>query len=215
MRGFISSWKQGNDEITDCSGNVFPFDLDGVDDNELASSLDDTAAFNNAGPCPGTMPVQFVSQSGFAVHIGRLHPQVMLQELAAAAPHMQAMRAVNRMPISAAKLQLTPESPLAGQVSAGLQILHPKGAKRLKSVLHFNLDKPKDARVVLTVHHGGKTKTANFPFGKRVRGNHTLKLPLEPQKGMGGVHHLSVHGFVQRKNSKSKAHLHLKHIDVS
>jgi hypothetical protein len=128
---------------------------------------------------------------------------------------MQAMRGVNRIPISSAALQLDRGSPLAGQVSAGLQIHHPKGNKRLNSVLHFNLNKPKDARVVLTVDDGAKTKTTAFPFGKTVNGNQTLKLSLTPQAGMAGVHHVSVHGFVQRKDSKAKVRLDLKRIDVS
>ena len=125
------------------------------------------------------------------------------------------MRAVNRMPIASASLQLDKQSPLAGQVSTGFQIHHPNGSKRLNSVLHFNLSKPKNARVVLTVDNGAKTTTTAFPFGKSVNGNQTLKLSLAPQEGMAGVHHVSVHGFVQRKDSKAKVRLNLKRIDVS
>jgi len=215
MKGFISSWKQGNDEITDCSGSVFPFDLSGVSDNGLAAFLGQSGPFSDSGPCDGKVPVQFASQGGFAVQISAGRPQVMMREFAASAPQMLAMRTMNRMTISSASLQLDEQSPLAGQVSAGFEIHHPKGAKRLHSVLHFKLDKPKHARVVLTVHHGSKAKTAAFPFGKSVHGNQKLKLSLAPQAGMGGVHHISVHGFAQRKNSKTKVRLHLKHIDVS
>jgi hypothetical protein len=127
----------------------------------------------------------------------------------------QLLRPVNRIPISSAALELANSSPLAGHVSAGLQIHHPKGNKRLTSVLHFKLSKPKNARVVLTVHHGEKTKTVKYPFGKSVRGNQTVKLQMTPQEGMAGVHHISVHGFVQRKNSAAKVGLTLKRIDVS
>ncbi len=217
MNGYISSWKLGRDRIIRCPGDVdeFFFLLGDVTDSELASSLQRSGPFSDSGPCDGNLQVTFASQGGRAVDISRLPPQVMMRELAAPAPQMQAMRTMNRMTISSPSLQLDEQLPLAGQVAAGLEIHHPKGAKRLHSVLHFKLDKPKHARVVLIVHHGGKTKTAAFPFGKSVHGNQKLKLSLAPQAGMGGVHHISVHGFAQRKNSKTKVRLHLKHIDVS
>src|SRR6266849_3488015 len=116
----------------------------------------------------------------------------------------QPLRAVNRIPISSAALKLDNAAPLAAHVSAGLQIHHPKGNKRLASVLHFGLSKPKNARVILTVHHGAKTKTVSYPFGKNVSGNQKVKLPLAPQAGMSGVYYVSVHGYVQRKDSKTK-----------
>src|SRR5271157_1620960 len=127
----------------------------------------------------------------------------------------QPLRAVNRIPISSAALELDSVAPLAGHVSAGVQIHHPKGHKRLISVLQFHLMKPKDARVVLTVHHGAKTRSIVFPFGKSVTGNKTVKVQTPPQEGMSGVHLISVHAYVQRKDSKAKVRLSLKCIDVS
>jgi hypothetical protein len=216
MRGYISSWKSGNDSITSCpGGDVFPFGLDGVIDNELSQWLQQSGPFDDPGPCPGKVRVQFVVQGGFAVDIGRLPAQVSWQELSATAPGTQALRAVNSIPISSAALQLDQGGPLASQISAGLQIHHPKGNKRLTSVLQFNLSKPKDARVVITVHHGAKTKTVSYPFGKSVTGNQKFKVQTAPQEGMAGIHHVSVHAYAQRKDSKAKVRLNLKRIDVS
>ena len=217
MKGYIASWKSGSDFIMRCPGDTdeFSFLLSDVSDNELATFLQQTGPFRDSGPCDGSVKVEFTAQGGRAVEIGRSQPQVRMQELAASAPQMQPMRAVNRMAIAASSVQLDEQSQLAGQLSAGLEIHHPNGNKRLNSVLHFKLNKPKHARVALTVHHGSKTTTAAFPFGKSVRGNQKLKLPLAPQEGMAGVHHISIHGFVQRKNSKTKVLLHLKHVDVS
>jgi hypothetical protein len=127
----------------------------------------------------------------------------------------QPLQAVNRIPISSGALELDNVAPLAGQVSAGLQIHHPKGHKRLISVLHFNLQKPKDARVVLTIHHGIRTRSIVFPFGKSVTGNKTVKVQTPPKEDMGGVHLISIHAYVQRKDSKAKVRLNLKRIDVS
>jgi|SRR5581483_4552555 len=215
MKGYISSWKSGDDSVTSCPGDVFPFDLDGVSDSELSSFLRRTEPFRDSGPCDGDVPVQFVTQGGFAVDIRRVQQQVLFHELNAVAAEKQPLRAANRMPLSSAALQLDEESPLAGQVSAGLQIQHPKGSKRLNSVLHFKLSKPKGARVVLTVHSGEKTKIVTFPFEKKVTGNHRIKLQMEAQRDMGGVHHISVHAFVQRKDNKAKVRINLKRIDVS
>jgi hypothetical protein len=216
MNGYIASWKFGRDFIIRCPGDVdeFSFLLSDVSDNELASFLRQSDPFRDSGPCDGNVEVEFMSGGGRAVDITRLRPQIRMQALTAPAPQLQAMRAVNRMPMSAS-LQLDEQSPMAGQVSAGLEIHHPKGTKRLNSVLHFKLNKPKHARVVLTVHHGDTTKTLAFPFGKSVHGTQKLQLPLAPQEGMAGVHHISVHGFAQRKNSNTKVLLHLKHIEVS
>jgi hypothetical protein len=72
MEGYISSWKLGNDSITSCDEDVFPFDLDGVTDTELKISLQQSGPFTDSGPCPGKVPVHFMVQSGFAVDIGRL-----------------------------------------------------------------------------------------------------------------------------------------------
>jgi hypothetical protein len=127
----------------------------------------------------------------------------------------QPLRAVNRIPISSAALELDEVAPLAGHISAGVQIHHPKGHKPLSSVLHFNLRKPKDARVVLTLHHGAKTTSMAFPFGKTVAGSKTVKVQSPPQEGMGGVYLISVHAYVQRRDSKTKVRLNLKRIDVS
>lgn len=127
----------------------------------------------------------------------------------------QPLRAVNRIPISSGALKLDHAAPLAGQTSAGLQIHHPTGKKGLTSVLHFNLKKPKDARVVLTIHHGAKTKSIVFPFGKSVTGNKRVKVPMLPQEDLGGVHLISVHAYAQRRNSQTKVRLNLKRIDVS
>lgn len=80
MTGHISSWKLGDDEITDCQGNVFPFDLDGVSDVELAQALQQIGSFSDPGPCPGRVPVRFATQGGFAVGIGRLKAQISWQE---------------------------------------------------------------------------------------------------------------------------------------
>lgn len=127
----------------------------------------------------------------------------------------QPLRAVNRIPISSGALKLDQAAPLAGQASAGLQIHHPKGKKGLASVLHFNLKKPKDARVVLTIHHGVKTKSIVFPFGESVTGNKMVKVPMLSQDDIGGVHLISVHAYVQRKDRKAKVQFNLKRIDVS
>ncbi|HWZ99892.1 MAG TPA: hypothetical protein VN025_19200 [Candidatus Dormibacteraeota bacterium] len=127
----------------------------------------------------------------------------------------QPLRAVNRIPISSATLEFDNVARLAGHVSAGVQIHHPKGHRRLISVLHFNLRKPKDARVVLTIHHGAMTKSIVFPFGKSVNGNKMVKVRTPPQKDLGGVHLISTHAYAQRKSSKAKVQFNLKRIDVS
>ena len=81
MQGFISSWKQGNDQITRCpQGDVFPFDLSGVSDNELFIALQQDAPFSDPGSCPGGLQVQFDSQGGMAADIQRSSPQVTWQE---------------------------------------------------------------------------------------------------------------------------------------
>jgi hypothetical protein len=80
MKGYISSWKCGDDSITSCQGDVFPFDLSGVSDIELAQWLQQSGPFTDSGPCPGKVPVQFSVQDGFAVGIGRLQAQVSWQE---------------------------------------------------------------------------------------------------------------------------------------
>jgi hypothetical protein len=81
MRGYISSWKSGNDTITSCpDGDAFPFTPDGVADPELSSSLEQSGPFVDSGPCAGQVPVQFAAQSGFAVDIVRLKAQVSWQE---------------------------------------------------------------------------------------------------------------------------------------
>src|SRR5437660_12562325 len=90
----------------------------------------------------------------------------------------QPLRAVNRIPISSAALELDDVAPLAGHVSAGVQIHHPNGHNRVISVLHFNLRKPKYARVVLTVHHCAKTRRMVFPFGKSVISDKTVKVQM-------------------------------------
>lgn len=127
----------------------------------------------------------------------------------------QPLRAVNRIPISSAALDLGSAAPLAGQVTAGLQIHHPKGNKRLTSVLRLHINKPKNARIILTLHHGNKTKSVKFPFGKKVVGLKAVKFQMPPQEGMGGVHHISVHAFVQRKSHTVKVRVTLKHVEVS
>jgi hypothetical protein len=215
MKGYISSWKSGDDSVTSCPGDVFPFDLDGVSDSELSQFLKRSRAFSDPGPCAGEVSVRFAVQGGFALDIQRLQAQVSFQELNATPPGTQALRAVNRIPFSSGALHLDQEAPLAGQISAGLQIHHPKGSKALNSVLRFSLSKPKNARVVLTVQSGDKTTTTAFPFGKSVNGNKKLKLHIAPQAGMAGVHHVSVHGFVQRKDSNARVRLNLNGIDVS
>jgi hypothetical protein len=126
----------------------------------------------------------------------------------------QPLRVVNRIPISSGTLKLDHAAPLAGQASAGLQIHHPKGKKGLASVLHFNLKKPKDARVVLTIHHGAKTKSIVFPFGKSVTGNTMVKVPMPPQEDLGGVHLISVHAYAQRRDRKAKVRVTFQRIDV-
>jgi hypothetical protein len=80
MKGYISSWKVGNDSVTSCEGDVFPFDLDGVSDTELKLWLQQSGAFSDSGPCPGKVPVHFIVQGGFAVDIGRLQAQVSWKE---------------------------------------------------------------------------------------------------------------------------------------
>jgi hypothetical protein len=81
MKGYISSWKFGNDRITSCEGAVFPFDLDGVSDTELRLSLQQSGPFSDSGPCRGRkVPVHFMVQGGFAVDIGRLQPRVSWKE---------------------------------------------------------------------------------------------------------------------------------------
>ena len=80
MIGYISSWKCGNDTITDCEGDVFPFDLEGVSDSELAQWLQQSGPFSDPGPCPGKVPVRFAVQGGFAVDIGRLKAQISWEE---------------------------------------------------------------------------------------------------------------------------------------
>lgn len=127
----------------------------------------------------------------------------------------QRLRAVNRIPISSGALKLDRAAPLAGQVSAGFQIHHPKGNKGLASVLRFGLNKPRNARAVLTVHHGAKTKIISYPFGKSVAGNQKVKMPLAPQAEMAGVHHVSIHAYVQRKDRNTKVRINLKHLEVS
>ena len=72
MKGYISSWKCGADSVTSCAGDVFPFDLSGVSDNELEQWLQRSGPFSDPGPCPGKVPVQFAVQDGFAVEIVRL-----------------------------------------------------------------------------------------------------------------------------------------------
>jgi hypothetical protein len=126
----------------------------------------------------------------------------------------QSLRAVNRIPISSATLEFENVARLAGHVSAGVQIHHPKGHKRLISVLHFNLKKPKDARVVLTIHHGAKTRSVIFPFGKSVNGNKMVKVQTPPQRDLGGVHLISVHAYAQRKDSKAEVRVAFQRIDV-
>ena len=126
----------------------------------------------------------------------------------------QPLRAVNRIPISSGTLKLDHAAPLAGHASAGLQIHHPKGKRGLASVLHFNLKKPKDARVVLTIHHGAKTKSIVFPFGKGLTGHKMVKVPMLPQEDMSGIHLISVHTYAQRKDSKAKVQVTLQRIDV-
>jgi hypothetical protein len=127
----------------------------------------------------------------------------------------QPLRAVNRIPISSAALDLGSSSPLAGHVAAGLQINHPKGNKRLTSVLQLQLNKPKNARIILTIHHGDKTRTVKFPFQKKIAGNKALKFQMSPLEDMGGVHHISFHAYAQRKNSAVKVRITLKRVDVS
>ncbi len=76
MEGYISSWKSGNDRVTSCPGDVFPFDLDGVSNSELSLWLQESEPFTDPGPCPGKVPVEFVDQGGFAVEVRRLQVQV-------------------------------------------------------------------------------------------------------------------------------------------
>jgi hypothetical protein len=71
MTGYVSSWKFGNDKITSCEGDVFPFDLTGVSDAELSEWLQQSGPFSDPGQCPGSVPVEFAVQDGFAVEIRR------------------------------------------------------------------------------------------------------------------------------------------------
>jgi hypothetical protein len=125
------------------------------------------------------------------------------------------LRAVNRIPISSPALELGSASPLAGQITAGLQIHHPKGHKGLTSVLQLHINKPKHSRIVLTVHHGNKTKIVKFPFDKKVTGNKAIKFRMSPLEGMGGIHHISVHAFAQRRSRTVKVRISVKGIDIS
>jgi len=72
MTGYISSWKRGDDKVTSCAGDVFPFDLNRVTDGDLVSQLQQSGSFSDSGPCPGTVPVHFAVQDGFAVEIRQL-----------------------------------------------------------------------------------------------------------------------------------------------
>jgi len=127
----------------------------------------------------------------------------------------QPLREVNRIRFTSKALELGNRSPLAGHVSAGLQIHHPKGNKRLTFTLHFHVDKPKHARVLLTIHHGAKTREVEFPFGTKTAGSKTVRVLASPQEGMGGVHLIAVHAYVQRKSKEAKVRLRLKAVDVS
>ena len=128
----------------------------------------------------------------------------------------QKLQRTNRIPISRGSLLLTGNTPaLAAHSSTSLQIHHPKGHKALTSVLHFTIRKPKDARLVLTLHDDAQTETVTFPLAKPVSGNRFVKLRTLPHKTIGRVHHISIHAFAHKKNSKAKVHLKLKHIDIS
>jgi len=214
MKGFISSWKSGGDKLTTCEGDVFPFDLDGVIDGDLSQWLQRSSGLEDSGPCPGKVPVRFVTQGGFAVDITRLNQQMSWREFDSDNAGAQPMRAVNRIPVSAGALSLGGQPELASHAATALQIHHPKGNKSLRSTLHVSLQKPKDARVVMTIHHGAKTTTAAFPFGKKVAGKQKIRIPMTPQPGMGGVHHVSVHTFVQRKKATAKVKFKVHSLEV-
>ena len=66
--------------------------------------------------------------------------------MSGAAPETQLLKSSNRIPFTSDGVQLGKDSPLAGQATAGLEIVHPDGYGPLNSVLNFSLNKPKDAR---------------------------------------------------------------------
>lgn len=128
----------------------------------------------------------------------------------------QALRSVNRIPVTSEPLELGRGTTRhAAHVSAGLQVHHPMGHKRLTSILHFSISKAKEARVVLTIHHGVETKTIVFPFGRTVTGHKTVKLLTRAFKGMGTIHHISIHTYAHRKNTNAGVRLKLIRVDLS
>jgi len=128
----------------------------------------------------------------------------------------QPLRKVNRILFSSRALELGRVGKEdAAHVSAGLQIHHPKGNRRLTSTLHFSVRKPKGAKVVLTIHHGIKTKTLVFPFEKTVIGNKAVRFRTSAFSGMGRIQHISIHAYAHRKNSKASVRLKLIGVDVS
>src|SRR5262245_7998323 len=128
----------------------------------------------------------------------------------------QHLRKVNRILFSSQALELgrvgTEDT---AHLSAGLQIHHPKGNERLQSTLYFSVRKPKEAKVVLTMHHGVKTKTLVFPFGKTVIGNRSIKVRASAFNGMGRIQYISIHAYAHRKDRKAGVQLKLIRVDLS
>lgn len=129
----------------------------------------------------------------------------------------QPLRDVNRLPISRGTLELSPikSNQFAAHIAAGLQIHHPKAHKTLTCDLHFSIKKSKDARIVLTIHHGIQTKTVMFAFGKAAAGKKAIRFRTPPDKSLGYALPISIHAYAHRRYSRAAVRLKLLRVDLS